>query len=86
MSFFRFLLRIRSARGLTREEDEVQRVTSTSSALFSTYASCNNKNVLLLLLKVFVIHQAERKEIVTGIAVWIYGFLLPVFTLVLVPI
>ena len=43
MSFFRFLLRIRSARGLTREDDEVHRQTSTSSALFSTYASCNDK-------------------------------------------
>ena len=39
MSFFRCLFRMRSARGLTRDEDDVHRLTSTMSALFSTYVS-----------------------------------------------
>ena len=65
MSFFRFLLRIRSARGLTREDDEVHRITSTSSELFSTYASCKDKNVSLVFHKEFIIHQVKTKEIKT---------------------
>lgn len=75
MSFFRCLLRIRSARGLRREEDEVHRLTSTMSALFSTYASYNDINVLLLLLKAFIIHQVKTKEIITVTVVWISDLL-----------
>ena len=44
ISLFKCLLTIRSARGLMREEDEVHRLKSTVSALFSTYESLNEKN------------------------------------------
>lgn len=57
MSLFSCLLIIRSARGLIRQEDEVHRLKSTSSALLSTYASYNDDlSVLLVLLKEFIIH------------------------------
>jgi len=57
MSLFNCLLIIRSTRGLTREEDDVHRLKSTSSALLSTYASYNDDlRVLLVLLKEFIIH------------------------------
>ena len=57
MSLLNCLLIIRSARGLIRQEDEVHRLKSTSSALLSTYASYNDDlSVLLVLLKEFIIH------------------------------
>ena len=54
MSFFRCLLIIRSARGLTSEEDEVHRLKSTSSALLSTYASYNDDLSNRALFRVYI--------------------------------